>query len=171
MTDPFVGEIRLVGFNFAPTGWAFCQGQVMPISQNTALFSLLGTQYGGDGKTTFALPDLQDATALGTDGGWYSPGSTGGVASVSLLQSEIPSHTHGVQAATSAGTTGDPTNAAFAVPRIGRVTQAAYGSAATVPLAPDAFAVSGGGQPHNNLQPSLALTYIIALQGVFPQRS
>jgi len=173
MSNPFVGEIRLVGFTFAPTGWAFCQGQLLSISQNTALFSLLGTWYGGDGRSTFALPNLQDATAMGTDQSGQFPyvGESGGAASVALTQSQIPAHTHGVLATPTPGTTSDPTNASFAIPRVGRVTEAAYGAPASVPLAPNAFGVTGDGQPHNNIQPSLALNYIIALQGVFPPRS
>lgn len=172
MSNPFVGEIRLVGFTFAPTGWAFCQGQILPLQQNVALFSLLGTSYGGDGIRTFGLPNLQGAVAMGTDdsGQYPSVGMTGGAAAVTLLQSQIPSHTHGVLASPTPGTTSDPTNASFAIPRVGRVTEAAYGTSASVPLAPDAFGVTGGGQPHNNVQPSLALNYIIALQGVFPPR-
>lgn len=173
MSDPFVGEIRLVGFNFAPTGWAFCQGQILSISQNTPLFALLGTSYGGDGRTTFALPNLQDATAMGTDqsGAFPYVGMPGGAAVVTLTTNELPSHTHGVLTSPTPGTTSDPSNASFAIPRVGRVAEAAYGASASVPLAPNAFAATGGGQPHNNIQPSLALNYIIALQGVFPPRS
>ncbi|GAA0434486.1 phage tail protein [Leifsonia naganoensis] len=173
MSNPFVGEIRLVGFNFAPAGWAFCQGQLLSIAQNTALFSVLGTYYGGDGRSTFALPDLQDATVMGTDQSGVFPyvGESGGAASVTLTQTQIPSHTHGVLASPTPGTTSDPNNASFAIPRVGRVTEAAYGTAGSVPLAPNAFAVTGGNQPHNNMQPSLALNYIIALQGVYPPRS
>lgn len=172
MSDAFVGEIRLVGFTFAPTGWAFCRGQLLPISQNTALFSLLGTNYGGDGISNFGLPDLQDKTVLGTDqNGAYPVGTSAGIPAVSLLVNQIPSHTHGVLVSPTPGTTSNPNGASLAVPRIGRVTEAAYGTTGTVPLAPAAFAASGGGQPHNNMQPSLGLNYIIAMQGIFPQRS
>jgi microcystin-dependent protein len=172
MTDPFVGEIRAVGFNFAPNGWAFCQGQLLPIMQNTALFSLLGTNYGGDGKSTFALPNLQGVAPMGTDQDYYSnPGITGGSAAVTLLQSEMPQHTHSAQVAASTGTTSNPAGAALAIPRSGRLTEPAYGTGPTISLAPDAFGVTGGSQPHNNMQPFLVVNYIIALQGVFPPRS
>ncbi|MFF2051228.1 phage tail protein [Leifsonia sp. NPDC058194] len=175
MTDQFVGEIRLGAFNFPPTGWAFCRGQLVAISQNTALFSLLGTNFGGDGKATFALPDLRGAVPIGTG---YDPtslgdvplGMAGGAPTVQLLQSEIPVHTHGVQVTPTAGTTGTAAGSSFAVPRTGRATEAAYGTAGTVPLAQDAFGAAGGSQPHNNLQPYLALNFIIALQGIFPWR-
>ena len=171
MSDAFVGEIRLVGFTFAPTGWAFCRGQVIPISQNVALFSILGVQYGGNGTTNFALPDLQDKTVMGTDqNGFYPVGMSAGVETVSLQVNQIPSHTHSVLVAPTPGTTSNPAGAAPAIPRVGRVTEPAYGTTGTVPLAPDAFAVTGGGQPHNNMQPSLGLNYIIALQGIFPPR-
>ncbi|UAJ79182.1 phage tail protein [Leifsonia sp. ZF2019] len=171
MSDAFVGEIRLVGFTFAPTGWAFCRGQLIPISQNAALFSILGTQYGGDGKSTFALPDLQGKTVMGTDqNGSFPVGTTAGTEAVSLLITQIPSHTHGVLVAPTPGTTSNPTSASPAIPRVGRVTEAAYGTTGTIPLAPTAFAVTGGGQPHNNMQPSLGMNYIIALQGIFPPR-
>ncbi len=174
MTDQFLGEIRLVPFTSAPRGWALCQGQLLPLSQNVALFSLLGTVYGGDGKSTFALPNLQGATPLAPGQGPglsdIEIGESGGVASVSLLESQIPSHSHSVLASATPGTTGDPTGASLAIPRYGRVTEPGYGTAATVPLAPDAFAVAGGSQPHNNMQPYLVLNYVIALSGVFPQR-
>ncbi|WP_085368202.1 phage tail protein [Leifsonia sp. NCR5] len=179
MSDQFVGEIRLVAFAFAPQGWAFCLGQLLPLSQNTALFSLLGTTYGGDGRSTFALPNLQGRTALGwTPNGprgvlsAYDLGQSGGEPAVSLDQSTIPSHTHNVLAVNAPGTTGVVSpNASLAIPRYGRVTERAYSTGqATVPLAADAFAVAGSSQPHNNLQPYLSLNYIIALQGVFPPR-
>lgn len=179
MSDQFVGEIRLAAFAFAPQGWAFCQGQLLPISQNTALFSVLGTNYGGDGRATFALPNLQGRIPIGwtPDGprgglSSYDLGQSGGEQAVSLDQSTIPSHTHNVLAVNAPGTTGVVSaNASLAIPRYGRVTEQAYSTGqATVPLAPGAFAAAGGGQPHNNLQPYLALNYIIAMQGVFPPR-
>ena len=177
MADQFLGEIRLVAFNFAPTGWAFCAGQLLPLSQNTALFSLLGTMYGGDGRTTFALPNLQGSAPLGfgqsSTGEYFDEGERGGTEQVTLIPSEIPAHTHGVLAVPATGTTTNPAGAAFAEPRVGRLTEAAYGNPAApgaVTLNPAAFGIAGGSLPHNNLQPSLALNYVIALQGIFPQR-
>ncbi|GAB3575780.1 tail fiber protein [Leifsonia lichenia] len=178
MTDQFLGEIRLVPYNFAPSGWAFCAGQLLPISQNTALFSLLGTTYGGDGRSTFALPDLQGRVAVGWAGSGvgglsqYFQGESGGSPEVAILASEMPNHTHNVLAVNGPGTTSVPANASLAIPRIGRVTEAAYtGGQAAADLNPAAFAVTGGSTPHNNLQPYLTLNYIIAMQGIFPPRS
>lgn len=175
MSDPFVAEIRIFAGNFAPTGWALCDGQLMSISQNTALFSLLGTTYGGDGKTTFALPNLQGMAALQQGQGpglsLRDLGETGGEQSVTLLQAELPAHAHAAQ-----GTT---THAASTVPQ-GQVWAAAPNrgenlysdvTAGAVAMSPAAFAPVGGGQPHNNMPPYLGLTFIIALQGVFPPRS
>ncbi|MFS3128051.1 phage tail protein [Nocardioides sp. Bht2] len=173
MSEPFVAEIRLFPFNFAPSGWALCQGQLLPISQNTALFSLLGTMYGGDGKSTFALPNLQSQVVLGAGQGpglsQYMEGETGGSSTVTLLQSEIPSHSHQVRAASTAGELRAPTNArVLAAPGSGQA-YAPTGGAST-PMSPQALTPSGGGQPHNNLMPYLTLNYCIALQGIFPQR-
>lgn len=170
MSDPFLAEIRLVPFNFAPTGWAFCAGQILPLSQNTALFSLLGTTYGGDGKSTFALPNLQGFTVLGADPDQFPLGQQGGVDSVGLLAGEMPFHTHQLQVAAANGSTTDPAGASFAKPRVGRTPENGYGTSPTVPLAADAIAPVGGSVPHNNMQPYLVLNYIIALQGVFPPR-
>jgi microcystin-dependent protein len=174
--DPFVAEIRIFPFNFAPKGWAFCNGQLLPISQNTALFSLLGTNYGGDGKSNFGLPDLQGSVPLhaGMDGPGpglenYDLGQAGGTPFVTLLESEIPAHNHHVQAETS--DTGDvsiPNPAAsFAPSDSGTL----YQSAANVQLADQAIAPAGGDQPHNNMMPYLTLNFCIALQGVYPPRS
>jgi microcystin-dependent protein len=170
MSSPFVAEIRLVPFNFAPTGWAFCNGQILPLSQNTALFSLLGTTYGGDGKSTFALPNLQGVTVLGADNDQYWLGQQGGSETVSLLSSEIPFHTHQLQVSSATGSTNSPSGTTFARPRVGRTPENAYGTTPSVPLAGDAIAPAGGSAPHNNMQPYLVLNYIIALQGVFPPR-
>ena len=160
-TDPFVGEVCLVAFNFAPRGWAFCNGQLLPIAQNTALFAILGTTYGGDGRTTFGLPNLQGRMLIGAGQGAglsnRTIGETGGVETVNLLSSELPAHNHpattpdnvvvrGTGAAKYGLTTGKSTGASFTTE------------------------VAGGGLPHNNMQPYLALNYIIALQGVFPPR-
>lgn len=175
MSDQFVAEIRVFPFWFAPTGWAQCNGQLMPISQNTALFSLLGTYYGGDGKSTFALPNLQGQGAIhhGQGQGLSDRfiGETVGVPNVTLLQSEIPSHTHGARGLV------DP--AEFAAPAPDRsLTRAQPGTpyqsvsnANLTKLAPQTTSLVGGDQPHNNLQPYLTLNYCIALQGIFPPRS
>ncbi len=172
MSDPFLAEIRIFGFNFPPTGWAHCNGQLMPISQNTALFSLLGTMYGGDGKTTFALPDLRGAAPIapgvGPDGTSYYEGQTEGSPTVSLLQSELPLHTHSLSVSTRNASEKSPQNQALAVGQgIGM-----YGpnSGSTTTMAPQALSISGGSMPHNNMQPSLVFIFCIALQGIFPPR-
>lgn len=179
MSDQFVAEIRIFPFNFPPTGWAFCDGQIMPISQNTALFSLLGTTYGGDGKSTFALPDMQGNAAMQPGQGpglsLRDLGERSGAAAVTLLQSEMPVHSHTFQASTMAGTTPDPANAVPAKPLWTSGTQfgsgLAYSTAApTEMMAPNALAPAGAGLPHNNMQPYLTLSFCIALQGIFPQR-
>jgi microcystin-dependent protein len=180
MSNPFVAEIRIFPFNFPPTGWAFCDGQILPISQNTALFSLLGTTYGGDGKSTFALPDLQGAAPMQPGQGQglslRDLGEMSGVESITLLQSEIPVHTHGFNGCDADATTADPTGQ---FPAKGLWDDGtSFGivgsySATTPPNATMAFQAlqtAGGGLPHNNMQPYLTLNFCIALQGVFPQR-
>ena len=173
MADPFVAEIRIYPFNFAPRGWAFCDGQLMPISQNTALFSLLGTTYGGDGRSTFALPNLQGRAVMHPGQGpglsLRDLGETGGAETVTLLQSEIPAHTHALMASNEIGEDRKAVGEAMARSTGG----ALYGpaSGAPVALAPNAVAPAGGGLPHNNLMPYLTLNFCIALQGVFPPRS
>lgn len=165
--DPFIGEIRPFAFSFAPKGWAFCQGQLMPISQNTALFSLLGTYYGGDGKSNFALPDLQGSALVGTGQGpglsQYSLGQAGGVPTVTLLTSEMPVHNHTASYASSTADSTTPVNHALCHAPMYYQTQP--GSTQMQPLQ-----VFGGGFPHNNMQPYLAINFCIALQGVFPPR-
>lgn len=176
MADPFVAEIRIFPFNFAPKGWAFCDGQLMPISQNTALFSLLGTTYGGDGKSTFALPDLQGSAPMHPGQGpglqLHDLGETGGSESVTLLQSEIPAHAHLVGRATA--TNGDsvtPVNSIWAQTPGGRGSVFTYHPGpATASMNANAINPTGGSLPHNNMQPYLTLNFCIALQGVFPQR-
>jgi microcystin-dependent protein len=171
MADPFVAEIRIFGFNFPPTGWAFCDGQLLPLSQNTALFSLLGTTYGGDGKSTFALPDLQGNApmhpGLGNGLSLHDLGETSGSETVTLLESEMPAHSHAMMSNAAAGNRTSPVGNSPA--RVAGATPYA-GPAATASLAPEALAPTGGGQPHNNMQPYLTLNFCIALQGVFPQR-
>jgi microcystin-dependent protein len=173
MSDQFVAEIRIFPFNFPPTGWAFCDGQLMPISQNTALFSLLGTTYGGDGKSTFALPDMQGNAGMQPGQGQglslRDLGEIGGTESVTLLVSEIPFHTHTLRVSAEVGDIQIPAdNTALARSGSGN----AYTATATniVQLAPQALAPAGGSLPHNNMQPYLTLNYCIALQGIFPQR-
>jgi microcystin-dependent protein len=171
--DPFVAEIRIFPFNFAPKGWAFCNGQLMPISQNTALFSLLGTTYGGDGKATFALPNLQGSVPLNHGQGpglsLYDLGQTSGSDAVTLGLAEIPAHTHSVRAETiDPGDVSIPSGSSALAPSDGGTL---YQNTANTQLAPQAIALSGGDQPHNNLMPYLVLNYCIALQGVFPPRS
>jgi len=172
MSDQFVAEIRLFPFNFAPVGWALCNGQLLPISQNTALFSLLGTTYGGDGRSTFALPDLQGLAPMHAGHGaglsQRALGETSGSATVTLLQSEIPQHTHPLNAQNAPGDTSSPAGSAYAR-AIGATPYQPPGGA-QVAMAPQAVGFAGGGQPHNNMQPYLTLSFCIALQGIFPQR-
>ena len=171
MSNQYVGEIRIVPFNFAPTGWAFCDGQIMAISQNTALFSLLGTTYGGNGQTTFALPNLQGSAPVGIGAGTGLPlvslGESGGAATVGLTADQIPAHTHSVNASTSTPSQPSPTNGLWTK---GTATSFSTGTPNSV-MNSAAIAQSGSGSAHNNLQPYLVLTFIIALQGVFPPRS
>jgi microcystin-dependent protein len=172
MADPFVAEIRIFPFNFAPKGWAWCDGQLLPLSQNTALFSLLGTTYGGDGKSNFALPNIQGSTVMHPGQGpglsLHDLGETGGSETVSLLESEIPVHAHEQRADTiDVGDTNDPSpNAAFAQSAQGTL----YQASANAQLAGQALAPAGGDQPHNNLMPYLTFYFNIALQGVYPPR-
>ena len=172
MADPFVAEIRIFPFNFAPKGWAFCDGQIMPISQNTALFALLGTTYGGDGKSNFALPNLQGSAPLGPGQGpglsLFDLGQTGGEDTVTLLESEMPAHNHSAECNDTAADSITPGGEVWAPEVAG---SNAYGSSGGTPMSANALAVAGGGQPHNNLQPYLTLNFCIALQGVFPPRS
>jgi microcystin-dependent protein len=173
MSNPFLAEIRIFPFNFAPKGWAFCNGQLMPISQNTALFSLLGTNYGGDGKSNFALPNIQGSAPMHPGQGpglsLHDLGETGGSDTVTLLQSEMPAHSHGVTASNQQGTDQSPINEMFAGGVGGIALYAAPGS--ITQLASNALTPAGGNQPHNNLMPYLTLNFCIALQGVFPARS
>ena len=174
MADPFVAEIRIFPFNFAPKGWAFCNGQLMPLSQNTALFSLLGTTYGGDGKSTFALPNLQGNAPMhwgqGPGLSLHDLGEVGGSETVTLLESEMPAHSHGLLAQSSPlGGLASAAGATLSRPASGNL----YSVNNPQPVAMSATALqpAGGGGPHNNLMPYLTLNFCIALQGVFPPRS
>ena len=170
--DPFVAEIRIFPFNFAPKGWAWCDGQLLPLSQNTALFSLLGTTYGGDGKSTFALPDLEGRAPMHPGQGpglsLHDLGETGGSETVTLLESEIPAHSHAFRGATqdNADVNLVTNTACFANSTGGTL----YQPSANVMMAPETLAPAGGDQPHNNLMPYLTFYFNIALQGVFPPR-
>ena len=174
MSDQFVAEIRIFPFNFPPTGWAFCDGQLMPISQNTALFALLGTTYGGDGKSTFALPDMQGNAPMQPGQGQglslRDLGEMSGVESITLLQSEIPFHTHTFNGSVETATQGSLTaNVLFGQSVNGLLYQTTTNANLQL-LNPQALAPAGGGLPHNNMQPYLTLSFCIAQQGVFPQR-
>jgi microcystin-dependent protein len=176
MSSPYVGEIRMFGGSFAPAGWMTCDGQLLPISEYETLFNLIGTTYGGDGQSTFALPNLAARLPIhmGSNGTTtYQLAENGGVTSVTLTTNQIPAHTHPVVADNNAGTTGGPTNAYYAT--------AAPTKAYTVPNAPNnpdapifrnfnagVLPVQGGSQPHDNMQPYLAVTFIISLFGIFP---
>ena len=178
MSSPFVAEIRIFGFNFPPRGWAFCNGQLLPISQNTALFSLLGTTYGGDGKSTFGLPDLQGSAPLHQGQGpglsLRDLGETGGEQTVTLLQSEMPSHFHTAASANAAGagTQLSPANNIWANASTRRATVNMYAAGpGNAAMDPATLSVAGGSQPHNNMPPYLGLNFCIAMQGVFPARN
>ena len=169
MSSPFVAEIRMFAGNFAPTGWAMCDGQLMPISQNTALFSLLGTFYGGDGKSTFALPDMQGNAAIHQGQGpglsEYFLGQQGGSQNVTLLTTEIPVHTHSL--------VGDEDDGTFKTPQSMLMAAGSAMYAAPPPnvnLSPFALSPTGGSLPHNNMMPYLTVLFIIAMQGIFPAR-
>jgi microcystin-dependent protein len=171
MADPFVAEIRIFPFNFAPKGWAWCDGQILPISQNTALFSLLGTTYGGDGKSTFALPDLQGRAPMHPGQGpglsLHDLGETGGSETVSLLESEIPAHSHALRGSNLNSDSPSPSGNTLA--RFPNAYQSS--TSGLVAMAPESLTPAGGDQPHNNMMPYLTFYFSIALQGVFPPRS
>lgn len=173
MADNFLGELRVVPFNFAPNGWAVCEGQLLSIAQNTALFSLLGTNYGGDGRTTFGLPDYRGRIAVGHGQGFglteYLIGDKGGVEAVSLKGTELPAHSHTVAAVATTGTEVDPRNGVYAAanvnPRFGKMYNSTHDASA-----PMAIGDAGANVAHENRGPSLALNVIIALTGIFPSR-
>ena len=170
MSDQFVAEVRMFGFNFPPTGWAFCDGQILPISQNTALFSLLGTTYGGNGQSTFALPDLQGDVPVHPGQGQglsqYDLGQSGGSSSVTLLTSEIPLHSHSFTATEEIVNENNVTNNFFGAG------ESRYAPpAAVTQMAPQALPPAGASLPHNNMMPYLVVNFCIALQGIFPPRT
>jgi microcystin-dependent protein len=175
VTDPFLAEIRIFGGNFAPRGWALCNGQLMSISQNTALFALLGVTYGGDGRVTFGLPNLQGSAPMQQgQGPGLSPrtlGEMGGSSTVTLINSEMPLHTHTALAFDDSGTSTSPANATWAQSLKGRVGENLYSSQQPDMLMNSQTVLpTGGSQPHNNMPPYLTVTFIIALEGIFPQR-
>lgn len=174
MADPFVAEIRIFPFNFAPRGWAWCDGQLLPLSQNTALFSLLGTTYGGNGKSNFALPDLQGRTPMHPGQGpglsLHDLGETGGSETVTLLESEIPMHAHALMASNEDGTQGSLTAGVTVANSVGGMLYQTNVSSNLTPMNASALAPAGGDAAHNNLQPYLTCYFCIALQGVFPPR-
>jgi microcystin-dependent protein len=170
MAQPYVGEIRMFGGNFAPAGWMFCEGQLLPISENETLFQLIGTTYGGDGQETFALPDLRGRIPIhqgkGPDGTTYTLADTGGTETVTLTTQQIPQHTHPLIASTQTGTDKSPS---------GRITDQTSGGVQIYieespdqPMAPNAIQPQGGSQPHDNFQPYLCVDFIISLFGIFP---
>jgi microcystin-dependent protein len=172
--DPFVAEIRIFPFNFAPKGWAFCDGQILPLSQNTALFSLLGTTYGGDGKSNFALPDMQGNVPMHPGQGpglsLHDLGETGGSETVSLLESEIPSHSHTMMSLPAPGNRTAPGGNSMGR-TAGTIGPYTAPGKALVAMSDNAVAPAGGDQPHNNMQPYLTFYFCIALQGVYPPRT
>jgi len=174
LTDQFIGEIRIFGGNFAPKAWAMCDGQLLSIAQNTALFSILGTNFGGDGKSNFGLPNLQGSAPLhqGQSPGLsaYFVGDAGGEQVVTVVTSELPSHRHSAGATTTPGDQLSPSGALPAIPAQTRGAVAYATGSADTTLAPRALSTSGGGQPHNNMPPFLVLNFIIALQGIYPPR-
>lgn len=168
MSEPFIAEVRIFPYNFAPRGWAFCNGQILSIAQNTALFSLIGTTYGGNGQTTFALPNLQGRTPVGVGQGpglsSYTQGEEGGLEAVTLTPQELPVHTHTLNAVSDAATSGTPSGAM----QLATANTSIYGPAQNLtPMA----GLGSAAQPHNNRQPFLVLHFCIALQGIFPSRN
>lgn len=173
MSEPFIGEVRVFSIPYAPRGWAFCNGQLMAISQNQALFSLLGTVYGGDGISTFALPNLQGSVPIGFSA-QYPIGAKGGEAAHALTLPEMPAHTHLVACSDATGTVTSPANNFHAVstPKDGGGTvDTPYAPAAGAFMSPQAVDIGGSGTPHNNLQPYQVLNFCIALQGIYPSRN
>jgi len=166
MSEPFLSEIKLVSFNFAPKGWALCNGQFLPINQNQALFSLLGTTYGGNGQTTFALPNLRGRVPISMGNG-HTLGEAAGSTAVTVNIQQLPTHTHALMATNNAAAGDDASNNVFA--QAGGNAYAGFSSATA--MGPLAVGGVGGSQPHNNMMPYLVLNFIIALQGIFPSQN
>ena len=167
MSQPYVGEIRMFGGNFAPVGWMFCEGQLMPISENETLFNLIGTTYGGDGQSTFALPDLRGRIPLHMGNG-FTLAETGGVETVTLTPSQIPNHTHALLATSSFGSAADPTGNVLAQSQAVKLFSSL---APSTSMANPAAEQTGGNQPHDNFQPYLCVDFIISLFGIFPSQT
>lgn len=166
MSDPYIGEIRVVGFNFAPQGWALCNGQLLSIAENTALFQLLGTTYGGDGQNTFALPNLQGRIPF-HQGNSFVIGSIAGTETITLTATQMPAHTHLLAANSSPGTQAAPTSGYWAQSSLG-----AYSTEATAnSMAATAIGNTGGSQPHDNMPPFLVVNFVISLFGIFPTQN
>jgi microcystin-dependent protein len=168
MSEPFLAEIKIVGFNFPPRNWAMCDGQLLPINQNQALFSLLGTTYGGDGRTNFALPDLRGRTPIhfGSGGATHTLGEKAGEENHTISDQEMPAHTHALNASADAADSNQPGNRVYS-----RTPQATYHTLTpNTPMNSQTIADAGGSQAHNNMQPHLVLNFVIALQGLFPSR-
>ena len=168
MAQPYVGEIRMFAGNFAPVGWALCQGQLLPISENEVLFQLIGTTYGGDGQSTFALPNLQSRVPIHQGSGFFI-GQSAGQETVTLTTNQIPSHSHAPQAGSAAGSSNSPAGNVFAAAPSGVNW---YSSAApSVPMSPSMVGSAGGSQPHDNMIPFLVINFIISLFGIFPTQN
>ncbi len=175
MSEPFLAEVRIVGFNFAPRGWAFCDGQILPISQNQSLYSLLGTTYGGDGRTSFALPDLRGRTPIhvgSSNGTQHTLGQKSGEETHTLAANEMPQHNHGMNAVTETANVPSPAGAYYAGSPGGTPIYTAQNPTnLNQSLGSGSIPNVGGGQAHNNMQPYIALNFCIALQGLFPSRN
>jgi len=166
MSQPFVGEIRMFGGNFAPAGWAFCDGSLIPISENETLFNLIGTTYGGDGQSTFALPDLRSRVPV-HQGPGFTIGQSGGAETVTLTTAQIPSHSHVPQGNSGVGSQPNPTGNVWAQSALNQFSN----GTANVAMAPAAIGSAGGSQPHDNMLPFLTVSFILSLFGVFPSQS
>jgi len=172
MSEPFLAEVRIMGFNFAPRGWAFCDGQILPINQNQSLYSLLGTTYGGDGRTSFALPDFRGRTPIhvGSNGGPNHPqGQKSGEETHTLSAAEMPQHKHALNASTNNATAEDPSGQTWS--RSAERIYASYSPANGTAMSSTVISNAGGGQAHENMQPYLVINYCIALRGLFPSRN